>query len=70
MHNGWPPEPIAVIRRVERVNGNVPVVRFRAVTWAPNSEGRELIGYYRTGDEAASAAWEHGRRRHALCQHV
>jgi len=47
------PEPIAVIRRL-RFEGRVV---FRAVTWAPTSGGRELIGYYRTGDAAAVAVW-------------
>jgi hypothetical protein len=69
MHNGWPPDPIAVIRRVESMNGNVPKVRYRVVTWAPTSDDRELIGYYKTGDDAAQAAWEHRARRHGLCQH-
>lgn len=46
-------EPAAVIRRLT-LQG---VERFRAVTWAPTSSGRELIGYYNTGDEAAAAAW-------------
>jgi hypothetical protein len=69
MHNGWPPDPIAVIRRVERLNGNVPAVRYRVVTWAPDSASRELIGYYETGDEAANAGWEHRHGNHAWCQH-
>lgn len=47
------PEPTAVIRRL-KLQG---VEHFRAVTWAPSSTGRELIGYFRTGDEAAAAAW-------------
>ncbi|WP_133766075.1 hypothetical protein [Amnibacterium kyonggiense] len=46
-------EPIAVIRRL-RFGGRTV---FRAVTWAPTSDGRELIGYYRTGDAAAVASW-------------
>ncbi|WP_375407649.1 hypothetical protein, partial [uncultured Amnibacterium sp.] len=36
------PEPTAVIRRLT-LQG---VERFRAVTWAPSSTGRELIGYF------------------------
>lgn len=47
------PEPAAVIRRL-KLQG---VERFRVVTWAPASEGRELVGYYPTGDAAAEAAW-------------
>jgi hypothetical protein len=69
MRNGWPPDPIAVIRRIERQNGNVPIVRFRAVTWEPTSAARELIGYYESGDDAAHAAWEHRAGRHGFCQH-
>lgn len=47
------PEPLAVIRRL-RIEGRIV---FRAVTWAPTSGGRELIGYYRTGDDAAVGVW-------------
>ena len=47
------PEPLAVVRRV-RIRGRHA---FRAVTWAPTSAGRELIGYFRDGDEAAVAVW-------------
>lgn len=58
------PEPVAVIRRL-RFEGRTV---FRAVTWAPSSGGRELIGYYRDGDAAAMAAWrryvEQNRGRH------
>ena len=49
------PEPIAVIRRL-RFEGRWV---YRAVTWGPTSAGRELIGYYRTGDGAAVAVWRH-----------
>lgn len=69
MHNGWPPDPIAVIRKVERQNGNLQEAFYRAVTWAPSSEGRELIGYYRSGDEAAQAEWDHRQGNHELCGH-
>lgn len=69
LRNGWPVEPLAVIRRIERPNGNLVVIRFRAVTWAPTSEGRKLVGYYETGDAAAQAGWEHFHGRHAWCQH-
>jgi hypothetical protein len=47
-------EPVAVIRRL-RIAGRTC---FRAVTWAPTSAGRELIGYYPDGDAAAVAAWK------------
>lgn len=69
MHDGWPPNPLAVIRRVERASGNVPVVWYRVVTWATESAGRTLIGYCETGDDAAKAGWEHFHGRHAWCQH-
>lgn len=69
MHNGWPPDPIAVIRKMERQNGNQVEVFYRAVTWSPSSTERELIGYYRTGDDAAQAAWNHRLRNHELCGH-
>ncbi|MDQ1531446.1 MAG: hypothetical protein QOE37_1551 [Microbacteriaceae bacterium] len=48
-------EPVAVIRRL-KLAGRVV---FRAVTWAPGSGGRELIGYYPDGDSAAVAVWRH-----------
>lgn len=69
LRNGWPPDPLAIIRRIERPNGNHVVVRYRAVTWSVESGGRQLIGYYPTGDEAAKAGWEHFHGRHAWCQH-
>lgn len=47
------PEPLAVIRRL-RFEGR-PV--YRAVTWAPTSSGRELIGYFPDGDAAAVGVW-------------
>lgn len=56
------PEPIAVIRRL-RIEGRAA---FRAVTWAPTSAGRELIGYFRSGDAAAEAVW----RRYVAQQQV
>jgi len=46
-------EPLAVIRRLRFEGREV----FRAVTWAPTSGGRELIGYFRSGDAAAVAVW-------------
>ncbi|GAA2754090.1 hypothetical protein GCM10009869_31480 [Amnibacterium kyonggiense] len=47
------PEPTHVIRRL-KLQGSE---RFRVVTWAPRSEGRELVGYFDSGDAAAEAAW-------------
>lgn len=46
-------EPVSVIRRLKLQGREV----FRAVTWAPTSGGRELIGYYPDGDTAAVAVW-------------
>jgi hypothetical protein len=69
MENGWPPDPIAVVRRLEIPNGNHNITRFRVVTWAPTSEGRELIGYYERPEDAAVAAWEHRGDNHTYCQH-
>lgn len=58
------PEPLAVIRRLT-FEGRVV---FRAVTWAPTSGGRSLIGYYPSSDEAAVAIWrkhcDDNRSRH------
>ena len=48
---------VLVVAFAESGNGNLVEVLNRAVTWAPTSDGRELIGYYKTGDEAAQAAW-------------
>lgn len=47
------PEPAAIIRRL-KLQG---LEHFRVVTWAPTSAGRELVGYFPTGDAAAEAAW-------------
>jgi hypothetical protein len=47
------PEPVAVIRRLKLAGR----VAYRAVTWAPRSAGRELIGYFPDGDSAAVAVW-------------
>jgi hypothetical protein len=59
-------EPIAIIRRLRFEGRHV----YRAVSWAPSSGGRELIGYFRTGDDAAVAVWrryvaEHSARHDA-----
>ena len=66
MRNGWPPDPIGVIRRLTFQRGNQTDVFYRAVTWAPTSDERELIGYFPTPQMAAAAAWEHfhGRSLH------
>lgn len=51
----------AVIRML-RVGGEVG---YRAVTWAPRSEDRVLIGYYRTLRAAAAAAHRRWLDSHA-----
>jgi hypothetical protein len=51
--------PYAVIRRFAFGDLNRPDVWFRVVTWAPGSEGRELIGWCRTLEAAAAVAWDH-----------
>lgn len=51
--------PYAVIRRFAFGDLNRPDVWFRVVTWAPRSEGRELIGWCRTLEAAAAVAWDH-----------
>lgn len=43
-------EPAAVVRHLQL--GPRREWFFRVVTWAETSEGRELVGYYRTLDEA------------------
>lgn len=51
--------PYAVIRRFAFGDPNRPDIWFRVVTWAPTSQGRELIGWCRTLEAAASVAWDH-----------
>ncbi len=51
--------PYAVIRRFAFGDPNRPDVWFRVVTWAPTSDGRELIGWCRTLEAAAAVAWDH-----------
>ncbi len=51
--------PYAVVRRFAFGDPNRPDVWFRVVTWAPQSEGRELIGWCRTLEAAAAVAWDH-----------
>ena len=59
LRNGWPPDPIAVVRRLSFQRGNQVEVWYRAVTWAANPAERELIGYSPDFDTACAAAWEH-----------
>lgn len=47
------PEPIALVRLLH-LRGRPT---YRAVTWAPSSAGRELVGYFPSGDAAAVAVW-------------
>lgn len=51
--------PYAVVRRFAFGDPNRPEVWFRVVTWAPDSAGRELIGWCRTLEAAAAAGWDH-----------
>lgn len=51
--------PYAVVRRFAFGDANRPDIWFRVVTWAPRSEGRELIGWCRTLEAAAAVAWDH-----------
>lgn len=51
--------PYAVVRRFAFGDVNRPDVWFRVVSWAPRSEGRELIGWCRTLEAAAAVAWDH-----------
>lgn len=46
-------EPAAVIRVVRMGPRNESF--YRVVTWSPASEGRRLVGYYRTFEEADRA---------------
>lgn len=50
--------PYAVVRWFAFGDPNRPDVWFRVVTWAPTSEGRELIGWCRTLEAAAAAGWD------------
>ncbi len=43
--------PAAVIRRLD--HDGLPI--WRVVTWAPSSEGRRLVGYFNTIEEADQA---------------
>ncbi|MCI0156785.1 hypothetical protein KNO15_08760 [Leifsonia shinshuensis] len=51
--------PYAVVRRFAFGDANRPDIWFRVVTWAPRSDGRELIGWCRTLEAAAAVAWDH-----------
>ena len=51
--------PYAVVRWFGFGDPNRPEVWFRVVTWAPRSDGRELIGWCRTLDAAAAVAWDY-----------
>ncbi len=51
--------PYAVVRRFAFGDPNRPDVWYRVVTWAPASQGRELIGWCRSLEAAAGVAWDH-----------
>jgi hypothetical protein len=59
LRQGAAGEPYAVVRRFAFGDPNRPEIWFRIVTWAQRSEGRELIGWCRSLEAAASAAWDH-----------
>jgi len=59
LRNGWPPDPIGVVRKLSFQRGNQVDVFYRAVTWAADSGDRALIGYYPSLEVACAAAWEH-----------
>jgi hypothetical protein len=54
-------KPVAVIRRISQRAANqlTEEVWFRVVTWSSASEERELIGWCRTLETAASAGWDY-----------
>jgi hypothetical protein len=52
LRNHWV-RPAAVVRRIEARNG--APARFRVVTWAPTSDGREFVGRYVTLEAAHRA---------------
>jgi hypothetical protein len=51
--------PYAVVRRFAFGDPHRPDIWFRVVTWAPHSNGRELIGWCRTLEAASAVAWDH-----------
>lgn len=51
--------PYAVVRRIPKGDPNRPEDWYRVVTYAPTSEGRELIGWVRTLDAAAQLGWDY-----------
>jgi len=53
-------QPYGVIRIIRLANE----VGYRAVTWAPDSAGRELIGYFRTLRASAEAVHRRFLRTH------
>jgi hypothetical protein len=59
LRQGAAGEAYAVVRRFAFGDPNRPEIWFRVVTWAQQSEGRELIGWCRTLEAAAAAGWDH-----------
>lgn len=51
--------PYAVVRRFLKGDPNRPDEWFRVVTYAPASEGRELIGWVRALDAACQLGWDY-----------
>jgi len=62
--------PYGVIRRFAFGDPNKPDVWFRVVTWAQSSAERELIGWCRTLEAAAAAAWDHRRATESWRHHL
>ncbi|SFL17631.1 hypothetical protein SAMN04515692_10168 [Leifsonia sp. CL147] len=62
--------PYGVIRRFAFGDPNNPDVWFRVVTWAQSSAERELIGWCRTLEAAAAAAWDHRRATESWRHHL
>jgi hypothetical protein len=59
LRQGTAGQPYAIVRRFEFGDPNQAQIWFRVVTWAQNSQDRELIGWCRTLEAAAAAGWDH-----------
>ncbi|MFZ4894622.1 hypothetical protein ACL9RL_09245 [Plantibacter sp. Mn2098] len=62
--------PYAVIRKLTYGRLGNREYWFRLVTWAPTSEARELIGYWRTLEDAAAAAWDYSSASRGWQHHL
>ncbi|UAJ80141.1 hypothetical protein IT072_03585 [Leifsonia sp. ZF2019] len=52
-------EPYAVVRRFLKGDPNRPEEWFRVVTYAPTSEGRELVGWVSAFEAACQLGWDY-----------